>query len=92
MLNCLGVVYLERVLTAMLNSKAFDFLLIYDIMENPSEILNPDDDLAKAMAAFDFCGVEILPVCSSDGIFLGFLEKTPIFSKYRRMVKETENF
>ncbi len=88
----LGVVYLERVLTAMLNSKAFDFLLIYDIMENPSEILNPDDDLAKAMAAFDLCGVEILPVCSSDGIFLGFLEKTPIFSKYRRMVKETENF
>ena len=61
-------------------------------MENSPEILNPDDDLAKAMAAFDLYRVEVLPVCSSDGVFQGLLEKTPIFSKYRRMVKETENF
>ena len=88
----LGVVYLERVLKAMLNPKDFDFLLIYDFMENPPEQLHPDDDLAKAMAVFDLYRVEILPVCDTDGVFMGFLEKTPIFSKYRRMVKETENF
>ena len=90
--HLLGVVYVERVLKAMINHKEFDFLLIYDVMENPPEILNPDDDLAKAMAAFDLYRLEVLPVCSSDGVFLGVLEKTPIFSKYRRMVKETENF
>ncbi|MBO5923307.1 MAG: chloride channel protein, partial [Lentisphaeria bacterium] len=90
--HLLGVVYVERVLKAMINHNEFDFLLIYDVMENPPEILNPDDDLAKAMAAFDLYRVEVLPVCSSDGIFQGVLEKTPIFSKYRRMVKETENF
>ena len=90
--HLLGVVYVERVLKAMINHNEFDFLLIYDVMENPPEILNPDDDLAKAMAAFDLYRVEVLPVCSNDGIFLGVLEKTPIFSKYRRMVKETENF
>ena len=90
--HLLGVVYVERVLKAMLKHNEFDFLLIYDVMENPHEILNPDDDLAKAMAAFDLYRVEVLPVCSPDGVFLGLLEKTPIFSKYRRMVKETENF
>ena len=88
----LGVVYLERVLKAMLNRDAFDFLLVYDFMENPPEQLSPDDDLAKAMAVFDLYRVEILPVCDANGVFMGFLEKTPIFSKYRRMVKETENF
>ena len=88
----LGVVYLERVLKAMLNKDEFDFLLIYDIMETPPEILNPDDDLAKAMAAFDLYRVEVLPVCDSKGFFKGFLEKALIFNKYRRMVKETENF
>ena len=61
-------------------------------MENPPEQLSPDDDLAKAMAVFDLYRVEILPVCDASGVFMGFLEKTPIFSKYRRMVKETENF
>ena len=76
----------------MLNSREFDFLLIYDIMENPLAILNPEDDLAKAMAAFDTHRLEVLPVCSTEGVFIGFLEKTPIFSKYRRMVQETENF
>ena len=90
--HLLGVVYVERVLKAMINHQEFDFLLIYDVMENAPEILNPDDDLAKAMAAFDLYRVEVLPVCSSDGVFQGVLEKTPIFSKYRRMVKETENF
>ena len=61
-------------------------------METPPEILNPDDDLAKAMAAFDLYRVEVLPVCDSKGFFKGFLEKALIFNKYRRMVKETENF
>jgi len=88
----LGVVYLERVLKAMINKNEFDFLLIYDFMENPPEILDPEDDLAKAMAAFDLYRVEVLPVCDSHGFFKGFLEKNNIFSKYRRMVKETENF
>ena len=88
----LGVVYLERVLKAMLNKNEFDFLLIYDFMENPPEILDPDDDLAKAMAAFDLYQVEVLPVCDKHGVFKGFLEKNNIFSKYRRMVKETDNF
>ena len=88
----LGIVYLERVMKAMLNSRELDFLVIYDIMEPPLAILNPDDDLAKAMAAFDHYRLEVLPVCSNEGVFIGFLEKTPIFSKYRRMVQETENF
>ena len=88
----LGVIYLEKVLKAMLNKDEFDFLLIYDIMENPPEILNPDDDLAKAMAAFDLYHAEILPVCDKHGFFKGFIEKAMIFSKYRRMVKETDNF
>ncbi len=88
----LGVVYLEKVLKAMLNKDEFDFLLIYDIMETPPEILDPDDDLAKAMAALDMYKAEVLPVCDSKGVFMGFLEKKQIFSKYRRMVKEADNF
>ena len=88
----LGVVYLDRVMKAMLNKDEFDFLLIYDVMENPPEILNPDDDLAKAMVAFDLYHAEVLPVCDSKGIFMGFLEKDRIFNKYRRMVKEADNF
>ena len=88
----LGTVHLERVMKAMLNKDEFDFLLIYDIMENPPEILNPDDDLAKAMTALDLYKAEVLPVCDSNGIFMGFLEKKQIFNKYRRMVQESENF
>ena len=88
----LGIVYLARVMKAMLNKDEFDFLLIYDIMENPPEILNPDDDLAKAMTALDLYKAEVLPVCDNNGIFMGFLEKKQIFNKYRRMVQESENF
>ena len=90
--HLLGVVYLERMLKAMLNKEEYDFLLVYDFMEHPPEILGPDDDLAKAMAAFDLHDALALPVCNPDGMLLGFLEKESIFSKYRRLVNETENF
>ena len=79
-------------LKAMLNKEEYDFLLVYDFMEHPPEILGPDDDLAKAMAAFDLHDALALPVCNPDGMLLGFLEKESIFSKYRRLVNETENF
>ena len=88
----LGVVYLTRILAAMLNREIYNHLLVFDLMEMPGCILAPEDDLSVAMEGFERCNVGLLPVCDKDGIFLGFVSKVPIFNQYRRLVKEADSF
>ncbi len=88
----LGVIRLEKVLHAMLRPEIYGHLLAFDLMESPGEVLSPDDDLARAMAAFDRTGLKVLPVCGADNVFSGFLDKAPIFAKYRGMVREADSF
>lgn len=88
----LGIVHLEKVLAAMLNPQIHDLLLIFDLMDPPLGILSPDDDLVKAMNSFDKYNLRYLPVCAKTGKFSGFVERTPIFARYRRMISETESF
>ncbi len=88
----LGVVQLEKILNAMLHPEVYSHLLVFDLMEMPHGVLSPDDDLARAMRLFDMLKLQTLPVCDANGKFLGFLEKAPIFAKYRNMVREADSF
>jgi len=88
----LGLMRLEKVLQAMLHPEIYGHLLAFDLMETPRPVLSPDDDLACAMAEFDRSGLKVLPVCGEDEVFLGFLDKAPIFAKYRNMVRESDSF
>lgn len=87
-----GVVYLEKVLKAMLNADVYSHLLVFDLMEEPRAVMSPDDDLAQAMAAFDQYKLKQLPVCAADNVFLGFIDRAPIFAKYRKLIRDAESF
>ena len=88
----LGVVYLQRILNAMLNREVYSHLLVFDLMETPRCILRPEDDLAVAMKGFEMCKLDSLPVCNPDGTFLGIVDKEPIFAQYRRLVRDADAF
>ncbi len=90
--HLVGVIRTEKMLHAMLEHEAYDFMLIYDLMESPHGLLSPDDDLAWAMANFDRYNVKYLPVCSSGGKFEGFISREEIFSKYRRVVRDADSY
>ena len=61
-------------------------------METPGCILTPDDDLAVAMKGFESCRLKSLPVCDSNGIFLGIVYKEPVFAQYRELVRDADTF
>jgi CIC family chloride channel protein len=85
----LGLVYKNKIITAMLNPEICNCLLAYDIMDEPKARLTPDDDLAKALTLMDTFKVNALPVCKPpSGEFLGFIGKDAVFGKYRNMVQE----
>lgn len=87
----LGQIQRNKIMTAMLNPEVCDYLLAFDLMDELSEVLSPDDDLAQAMRAFDLSNFEHLPVCDN-GIFQGFLHKEKLLEKYRRLIKESDSF
>ncbi|MDD2479374.1 MAG: chloride channel protein [Victivallaceae bacterium] len=89
--NFLGMVLRNKIITAMLNPEVCDYLLAFDLMDEPVETLSQDDDLADAMSAFDASAVEHLPVCNK-GVFIGFLHKDRLWAKYRSLIKESNNF
>ena len=88
----LGVVYLQRILNAMLNREVYSHLLVFDLMESPRCILRPEDDLAVAMKGFEMTKMDCLPVCLSDGTFQGIVYKDPIFAQYRKLVRDADAF
>lgn len=88
----LGVVYLQRILNAMLNKDVYSHLLVFDLMETPRCILRPEDDLAVAMKGFEMTKMDSLPVCLADGTFQGIVYKGPIFAQYRKLVRDADSF
>ena len=87
-----GVLRLDRVMTALMDPELESSLLVFDLMEAPRVFLSPEDDLARAMEEFDLCHVEYLPVNDAEGRFVGFVSRKACFGKYRRMVREADTF
>ncbi len=86
----IGMVKLEKVRLIMLEQDVYDCLLVFDVMESPEYVLHPDDDLAKASGWFDEAKFTELPVCSKQGVFMGFVTKSSLFNRYRELVKHQE--
>ena len=90
--HLLGVVHLEKILNVMLDPEVHNLLVVVDLMDSPCGIVTPDDDLAEAMKNFEKFNLKYLPVCDKNGLFHGFVSKAAIFVKYRRMVREADEF
>ena len=90
--HLLGVVHLDKILNVMLDPQVYSLLVVLDLMDSPCGIVTPDDDLAEAMKNFEKFNLKYLPVCDKKGLFHGFVSKSAIFVKYRKMVREADAF
>jgi len=88
----IGIVRMEQIMSAMLNPTPAGALLVFDLMDSPRCVLALDDDLAWAMTNFDRFQQNILPVNNADGSFAGFISQASCFSKFRSLVRESDNF
>ena len=76
----------------MLDKDLGNTLLVFDIMEHSNFSVSMDDDLAWVTDNFDRHGGKHLPVCSADGTFQGFVSKNTIFTLYRKLSKNSDEF
>ncbi len=86
----LGIVQLDNIREEMFDSSLYDKLTAKDIMEKVSAKISANDSIFSAMNKFDQTGQWNLPVVK-DGIYLGFLSKSSILSRYRTELIDSFN-
>ncbi len=81
-----GIIELNDVKQYLFRPADFDKLSVKSLMKKPPAILRPGQDMRSVMEQFDLTRSWYLPVISHEGVFLGFVSKTRLFSKYRELL------
>ncbi|AKD04596.1 chloride channel protein [Pontibacter korlensis] len=85
-----GVILLENVREIMFKTEKYELVKVKELMVKPPATVQYDDSMADVMKKFDESGAWNLPVLHGDE-YLGFVSKSSIFTKYRRLLIKTTN-
>lgn len=86
----LGIVQLDSIREEMFQPQLYDKIMAKEIMEKTTAKVSVNDSIFSVMKKFDETSQWNLPVVQ-DGIYLGFLSKSSILSKYRSELIESFN-
>lgn len=85
-----GIIRLENVREIMFKTEQYSTVLAKQLMVQPPAIVQHNETMAVVMKKFDTTGAWNLPVLEGDR-YLGFVSKSSIFTKYRKLlIKTTE--
>lgn len=85
-----GVVWMDEVRKHLFNRLQEGSDTVADIMVAPPAIIDYDEPVSDVMELFDGLDVWQLPVVK-DGVFIGFVSKSALLSKYREVIIHQHN-
>ena len=85
-----GVIYLENVREIMFKTEKYETVKVKELMLRPPTLVQYNDSMAEVMKKFDESGAWNLPVLLEEK-YLGFVSKSSIFTKYRKLLIKTTN-
>ncbi|GAB3196684.1 CIC family chloride channel protein [Pontibacter aydingkolensis] len=85
-----GIILLENVREIMFKTEKYNSVIVKELMQKPPALVQHDASMADVMKKFDESGAWNLPVVEGD-IYLGFVSKSSIFTKYRKLLIKTTN-
>jgi len=80
-----GVLLLDDIRHIMFDQEVYDEITVSELMNNPPELINFSDPMGIIMDKFKTSGAWNLPVIR-DGVYVGFISKSKLFSAYRRLL------
>jgi len=80
-----GVILLDNIREVMFKTELYDSLLVKELMRKPAETVNSEESMQSVMKKFDETGAWNFPVIDH-GKYVGFISKSSIFSKYRKVL------
>ncbi|WP_461489623.1 chloride channel protein [Pontibacter sp. HJ8] len=86
-----GIILLENVREIMFKTEKYDLVQARELMIKPPDIVQATDTMTEVMKKFDETGAWNLPVLNKEQ-YIGFVSKSSIFTKYRKLlIKTTAN-
>ncbi|HET6990169.1 MAG TPA: CBS domain-containing protein, partial [Bacteroidia bacterium] len=87
--NLVGIITLDDIREIMFRHDQYNKVTVEQLMQPPAAIIQPDDDMYSVMKKFDETGAWNLPVVENE-MYIGFVSKSSIFTKYRtQLIKST---
>lgn len=86
----LGIVYLDDVRQYMFRPEMYDKLFIFDLLKESDSVI-VTDRMETVMDKFETTGAWNLPVLDKNGLYLGFVSKSKIFSSYREQLQQVSH-
>ncbi|MCC9135314.1 chloride channel protein [Pontibacter silvestris] len=83
-----GIILLENVREIMFKTEKYSTVKAKELMVKPPAVVQYNDSMADVMKKFDESGAWNLPVLR-DEQYLGFVSKSSIFTKYRKLLIKT---
>lgn len=83
-----GLVYLDKVRQVIFDSSRYDTTTVQQLMVPPSAVVELNENLHQALSKFDATNHWNLPVVNK-GVYVGFLSKSTILTRYRNELLET---
>lgn len=80
-----GIVLLDNIREIIFNPEMYDNTKVSDLMITPPALINPNDPMSEVMKKFEETEAWNLPVVN-EGKYVGFVSKSRIFNKYRKLL------
>lgn len=86
-----GIVLLNDVRDIMFNKDLYGKVSVRELMKDYPAAVYGDDKMDVVMKKFEKTGAWNLPVISKDGVYMGFVSKSKIFSAYRDQLQQVSH-
>lgn len=84
----IGIVYLDDVRHIMFRQELYHRFTVGELMTEYPARLSINDSMDVVVATFDHTNAWTLPVVDGDGVFVGFIRKSKVFTNYRKMLAD----
>ena len=78
-----GIITLDDVREVMFQTDLYDTLTVRQLMHEPPSVVRLNESMSDAMKKFDQTEAWNLPVVDEANLYVGFISKSSVFSKYR---------
>ncbi len=86
-----GIILLDDLREIMFMRELYDTTEVTRLMKEPPDTVLISDKMESVMKKFEKCGAWNLPVVDANGIYMGFVSKSKIFSAYRDQLQQVSH-
>ena len=83
-----GIIHLDNIREIMFKAEMYDTALVKHLMQKPQAIISPNENMHSVMKKFDETDSWNLPVVENE-LYIGFISKSSLLTKYRSFLIRT---